>query len=122
MSEEYLSLYEYLGRKSIHGKAVYKCSQEQKIKTGYQELPKDLNSDYDGVITYPRAFLEEFFKNNLVESLSGIIRQNSPEIIELKSLCKRVEALEYEILLLKANDSKENDTQLTIDFDNEVPF
>jgi len=123
MSEEYLSLYEYLGRKSDHGKAVYRYSQEQKIKTGYRELPKDYNANYEGVITYPRMFLEDYFKNNLVEPLSAIVRQNSPEIKELKILCKRVEALENEIFLLKdAISKKADDTQLTIDFDDELPF
>ena len=124
MSEEYLSLYEFLGRKSDHGKDVYKYSQEQNIKTGYRELPKDYNANYEGVITYPRAFLEEYFKAKPAEPLSAIVRQNSPEIKELKILCKRVEALENEILLLKNEMAKKaDDTQLTIDFDNdELPF
>mgnify|MGYP003657453780 CR=1 FL=1 len=116
MSEEYLSLYEYLGRKSDHGKDVYRCSQEHKIKTDY-------NANYEGVITYPRMFLEEYFKAKPVEPLSAIVRQNSPEITELKILCKRVEALENEIFLLKGAISKKaDDTQLTIDFNDELPF
>tara|TARA_Y100000361_G_C10948656_1_gene232582 strand:+ start:79 stop:453 length:375 start_codon:yes stop_codon:yes gene_type:complete len=124
MSEEYLSLYEFLGRKSDHGKDVYKYSQEQNIKTGYRELPKDYNANYEGVITYPRAFLEEYFKAKPAEPLSAIVRQNSPEIKELKILCKRVDALENEILLLKNELTKKADnTQLTIDFEeDELPF
>ena len=124
MSEEYLSLYEFLGRKSDHGKDVYRYSQEQKVKTGYRELPKDYNANYEGVITYPRAFLEEYFKAKPAEPLSAIVRQNSPEIKELKILCKRVETLENEILLLKNEIAKKaDDTQLTIDFEeDELPF
>ena len=87
-------------------------------------MPKDYNANYEGVITYPRAFLEEYFKAKPAEPLSAIVRQNSPEIKELKILCKRVEALENEILLLKTAISKKADnTQLTIDFeDDELPF
>ena len=110
MSDEYLSLYEYLGRKSNHGRSIYRYSQKQKIKTGYRDLPADCRtSDFEGVVTYPRAFLDEYFKNNPVEDLSRIIRLNSPEIIELKRLCKRIEALENEIYKSKQKMKEEEE-------------
>ena len=60
--EEYMSLYDYLGRAagSALGEEVAKEATKQKIKLGTREIS---NPSYKGIVyLYPESFLKEYFK------------------------------------------------------------
>ncbi len=69
--ENYLSLYEYLGKPagSKLGKEVYAAAKAKGIKATAHEVE---NPNYSGLILkYPKSFLDRYFGNNTTPDSKG---------------------------------------------------
>lgn len=109
-NEEYISLYEYLGRSTKNdgeGLRVMTEAKANNIKITYKSLPENLQTEtYKSVAVYPVKFLDSIYKR----SESDIVRRD--EFQEIKNMILDIE---------KKLNSLLNNTEVIDDYDD-LPF
>ncbi len=105
-NEEYISLYNYLGRSTKNNDEGLRVANEAKkknIKITYKALPEELQTDtYKSVAVYPVKFLDSIYK----QSESTIIRRE--EFQEMKNMILDIETKLNTLLALDVKDKLEN--------------
>jgi hypothetical protein len=105
-NEEYISLYEYLGRSTKNdgeGLRVMTEAKANNIKITYKALPESLQTEtYKSVAVYPVKFLDSIYK----QSESTIVRRN--EFQEMKNMILDIEIKLNKLLELDVKDKLEN--------------
>jgi len=120
--EQYISLYEYLGKGSGGtniGREVTAEAIKQGIDIKWKTLPKEAQKpEYTQVQIYPLSFLDEYFGN--VNTANNIEVDRTPFVrrSELIKIQKRLEDLEAKF----AEIIKKLDVPIKLDDDYDLPF
>ena len=115
-NEEYISLYEYLGRSTKNdgeGLRVMTEAKANNIKITYKTLPESVQTEaYKSVAVYPVKFLDSIYKR----SESDIVRRD--EFQEIKDSILDIEKKLNILLALDVKGKLEN----ICDTDDDLPF
>ena len=118
--EQYLSLYEYLGKGSGGtniGREVTAEAVKQGIELKWKMLPKDMQKpEYTQVQLYPLSFLDEYFATKPEVDMTPFVRRSA--LTEIESRLKELET-QFAELIKKIDNNVTNSNEY---YDDDLPF
>ena len=118
--EQYLTLFEYLGKGSGGtniGREVTAEAVKQGIELKWKMLPKDMQKpEYTQVQLYPLSFLDEYFATKPEVDMTPFVRRSA--LTEIESRLKELET-QFAELIKKIDNNVTNSNEY---YDDDLPF